>query len=264
MPPLLLHGHLDVVPAEAADWRFPPFSGEIEDGYVHGRGAVDMKDFDAMILSVLRARAAGRRGRRPADRAGVHRRRGGRRARRREQLVDEHRDLLADCTEAVGEVGGFSATVRGQRLYLIEAAEKGMAWMRLTATAPPATARCATPTTRSPGSPPRSPGSARTSGRCAPTPSMQVLLAAVGELAAPRRRRRTPMRSSRSSARPPGCSAPVIRNTTNPSMLQAGYKVNVVPGEATAQVDGRFLPGHEDKFLDTVADLSARTSRWSS
>ena len=56
LPPLLLHGHLDVVPAEADDWRFPPFAGEIDGGYVHGRGAIDMKDFDAMILSVLRAR----------------------------------------------------------------------------------------------------------------------------------------------------------------------------------------------------------------
>ena len=50
-----------------------------------------------------------------------------------EVLVEQHRDELAHCTEAVGEVGGFSTTVRGRRLYLVEAAEKGMAWMRLTA-----------------------------------------------------------------------------------------------------------------------------------
>ena len=56
--PLLLHGHLDVVPAEASDWKVDPFAGEIQDGQVWGRGAVDMKDFDAMLLSVVRARAA--------------------------------------------------------------------------------------------------------------------------------------------------------------------------------------------------------------
>ena len=56
-PPLLLHGHLDVVPAEASDWQVDPFGGEIKDGHVWGRGAVDMKDFDAMLLSVVRARA---------------------------------------------------------------------------------------------------------------------------------------------------------------------------------------------------------------
>ena len=56
-PALLIHGHTDVVPANAADWTHHPFSGEIADGCVWGRGAVDMKDFDAMVLSVVRARA---------------------------------------------------------------------------------------------------------------------------------------------------------------------------------------------------------------
>jgi acetylornithine deacetylase/succinyl-diaminopimelate desuccinylase-like protein len=130
---LLLHGHLDVVPADADDWQVHPFSGEIRDGYLWGRGAVDMKDFDAMLLSVVRARA---RARALPDRplvlcftadeeAGGHH--------GAEQVVLQRPDLLEGCTEGVGEVGGFSATVRGQRLYLIEAAEKGMAWMRLTA-----------------------------------------------------------------------------------------------------------------------------------
>src|SRR5829696_6057533 len=119
--PLLLHGHLDVVPAEASDWQVDPFGGEIKDGQVWGRGAVDMKDFDAMLLSVVRARAA-------ADAAperevvlcftADEEAGGGHGAK---VLVEEHADLFADCTEAVGEVGGFSATVRGRRVYLIEA-----------------------------------------------------------------------------------------------------------------------------------------------
>ena len=120
-------GHLDVVPADADDWQVHLFSGEIQDGYVWGRGAVDMKDFDAMLLSVVRARAeAGAVPERPMvlcftadEEAGGHK--------GAEYLIKEHLDLLADCTEAIGEVGGFSTTVRGQRLYLIEAAEKGMA-----------------------------------------------------------------------------------------------------------------------------------------
>ena len=131
--PLLLHGHLDVVPAEADDWAVPPFSGEVQDGCLWGRGAVDMKDFDAMLLSVVRARArAGAKPDRPMvlcftadEEAGGHQ--------GAEQIVLKRPDLLDGCTEAIGEVGGFSATVRGRRLYLIEAAEKGMAWMRLTA-----------------------------------------------------------------------------------------------------------------------------------
>jgi len=133
-PPLLVHGHLDVVPAQAADWKTDPFGGEIADGCVWGRGAVDMKDFDAMVLSVVRARAAaGLPPRRPVvlaftadeeagSRKGAH------------WLVDHHPELLADCTEAIGEVGGFSLTVRDDlRLYPVQTAEKGMAWMRLRA-----------------------------------------------------------------------------------------------------------------------------------
>src|SRR5215218_4377382 len=130
---LLLHGHLDVVPAAAEDWQVDPFSGEIQDGYVWGRGAVDMKDFDAMLLSIVRDRQrTGRVPDRPItlcftadEEAGGHR--------GAQVLVERHAEELEGCTEAVGEVGGFSATVRGRRVYLIEAAEKGMAWMRLTA-----------------------------------------------------------------------------------------------------------------------------------
>src|SRR5438874_5930713 len=108
---LLVHGHLDVVPAEPAEWSVHPFSGEIRDGYVWGRGAVDMKDFDAMVLAVVRDWR--RRGVRPPrdlvlaftadEEAGSDY--GAR------YLVRQHPDLLAVCTEAVGEVGGFSYAI---------------------------------------------------------------------------------------------------------------------------------------------------------
>ena len=133
-PALLIHGHLDVVPANASDWRQDPFGGEIADGCVWGRGAVDMKDMDAIMLAVVRQRL--REGRKPArdvvlaftadEEAGGNWGAG--------FLVEQHADLFEGVTEAIGEVGGFSVSVGDQRLYAVQTAEKGLAWMRLTAT----------------------------------------------------------------------------------------------------------------------------------
>ncbi len=253
--PLLLHGHLDVVPAEADDWTVHPFSGEIQDGYLWGRGAVDMKDFDAMLLSVVRARArAGAEPERPMvlcftadEEAGGHN--------GAEQIVLKRPDLLEGCTEGIGEVGGFSATVRGRRVYLIEAAEKGMAWMRLTATGNAGHGSMRHPDNAVTA---LSAAVARIGAHEWPvrlTPSMQVLLSSIGELAgveATPENAEDLVEEFGSAARMLGA---VIKHTTNPTMLNAGYKVNVVPGEATAHVDGRFLPGYEDEFFDTLAEL---------
>jgi acetylornithine deacetylase/succinyl-diaminopimelate desuccinylase-like protein len=252
---LLLHGHLDVVPAEASDWQVDPFSGEIQDGYVWGRGAVDMKDFDAMLLSVVRARQrAGRVPSRPVtlcftadEEAGGHL--------GAQVLVEQHAEQLEGCTEAVGEVGGFSATVRGRRMYLIEAAEKGMAWMKLTARG---RAGHGSMINRENAITDLATAVARIGAHDWPvrlTPTMQTLLAAVAELAGTEA---TPENAPElieefgGAARMLGA---VIRNTTNPTMLDAGYKVNVIPTEATAHVDGRFLPGFEDEFFATLAEL---------
>jgi acetylornithine deacetylase/succinyl-diaminopimelate desuccinylase-like protein len=254
--PLLLHGHLDVVPAEASDWQVDPFAGELKDGQVWGRGAVDMKDFDAMLLSVVRARAAADAA---PDRevvlcftadeeAGGHHGAG--------ILVDQHADWFADCTEAVGEVGGFSATVRGRRVYLIEAAEKGMAWMRLTARGRAGHGSMINDdnaVTRLAGAVARI-GAHQWPVRL--TPTMEVLLATVGELAGTEA---TPDNAEAlveefgDAARMLGA---VIRNTANPTMLRAGYKTNVIPTDAQATVDGRFLPGYEDEFFATLRELA--------
>src|SRR6478672_9822579 len=136
--PLLIHGHLDVVPADKDEWSVDPFAGEIKDGCVWGRGAIDMKDMDAMTLAIVREWA--RTGKRPprdivlafvsdeeaGGRQGAH------------YLVDNHRDLFADCTEAISEVGGFSVSLNDQlRLYLIQTAEKCINWLRLKASGPP-------------------------------------------------------------------------------------------------------------------------------
>ncbi|WP_370248527.1 M20/M25/M40 family metallo-hydrolase [Nocardioides sp.] len=259
---LLLHGHLDVVPAAAEDWSVDPFAGEVRDGYVWGRGAVDMKDFDAMLLATVRARQrAGRVPERPIvlcftadEEAGGHL--------GADYLVDHHRDELEGCTEAVGEVGGFSTTIRGRRLYLIEAAEKGMAWMRLTARGTAGHGSMINPDN----------AVARLAGAVARigahewpvrlTPTMEVLLATVADLAGTEA---TPENAPAlieefgGAARMLGA---VIRNTVNPTQLEAGYKVNVVPTEATAHLDGRFLPGYEDEFFATLRELCGDGVDW--
>ena len=228
-PPLLLHGHLDVVPAAAEDWQVDPFAGEIQDGFVWGRGAVDMKDFDAMLLCVVRARAgAGAAPDREMvlcftadEEAGGHK--------GAEVMIEEHADEFADCTEAVGEVGGFTATVRGRRIYLIEAAEKGMAWMRLTARGRAGHGSMINDdnaVTRLAGAVARI-GAHQWPVRL--TPTMEVLLATVADLAGTEA---TPENaealieefgtprgcSARSSATPPTrrCSARATRSTSSP------------------------------------------------
>ncbi len=253
--PLLLHGHLDVVPAAAEDWQVDPFAGEIRDGYLWGRGTVDMKDFDAMLLAVVRHRQrTGRVPERPIrlvltadEEAGGHS--------GAQFLVEQHRDELEGCTEAVGEVGGFSVTVRGRRLYLIEAAEKGMAWMRLTARGTAGHGSMINPdnaVSRLTAAVARI-GAYEWPVRL--TPTMEVLLATVADLAGTEV---TPDNVDDLVAEFGGAArmlGAVVSNTLQPTMLQAGYKVNVVPTEATAHVDGRFLPGYEDEFLATLDEL---------
>ena len=254
-PALLVHGHLDVVPADAADWRVHPFSGELRDDCIWGRGAVDMKDMDAMILAVVRQRL--REGRRPPrdvvlafpadeEAGGTH---GAR------WLVDNHPDLFEGVTEAVGEVGGFSATIAGRRVYPIQTAEKGMAWMRLTARG-----------TAGHGSMLRPDNAvtelAETVARIGRhewpvrlTPSVRAFLT---EAAAVLGIDFTPDAADEVLAK----LGPITRmvgatltNTVNPTVLSAGYKVNVVPQTASADLDGRFLPGHEDEFFAEVDGL---------
>ncbi len=132
-PGLVVHGHLDVVPANADDWSVDPFSAEIRDGMIWGRGAVDMKNVDAMILAIVRNWT--RTNFTPTrdivlaffadEEAGMTF--GSR------WMTANHPEVFANCTEAISEVGGFSVTVGdGKRLYFIEAAQKGIHWMRLT------------------------------------------------------------------------------------------------------------------------------------
>lgn len=257
---LLIHGHLDVVPAEAADWSVHPFSGTVSDGYVWGRGAVDMKDMCGMMLAV--ARHFKRAGIVPprdlvfafvADeehggKFGAH------------WLVEHRRDLFARVTEAIGEVGGFSVTVPrrdgGQRrLYLIETAEKGLCWMRLTArgraghgsmvhedNAVTAVAEAV----------------ARLGRHEFPlvlTDTVEQFLTAVSEetgLSFDRDDLEGSVAKLGPMARMLGAT---LRDTANPTMLKAGYKANVIPASAEAVVDCRVLPGRRAAFEAEVDAL---------
>ena len=263
LSPLLIHGHLDVVPADAADWTYPPFAGEIADGCVWGRGAVDMKDFDAMVLSVVRARVrAGAPPRRPirlvftADEEA-----GG--AKGALWLVDRHPELLEGCEEAIGEVGGFSLTVNDDlRLYLVQTAEKGMAWLKLIADGRPGhgsfrnTENAVTELAAA---------VARIGRHEWPhkiTDAQQAFLDAISEAFDvefdPDRAEET-LAKLGSIARMVGAT---MSNTANPTMLQAGYKQNVIPGSATGAIDGRIVPGGEDEFFATIEDLLGEKVRY--
>ncbi|MFW6719126.1 M20/M25/M40 family metallo-hydrolase [Streptomyces aculeolatus] len=252
-PALLIHGHLDVVPANAADWTHDPFSGEVADGCVWGRGAVDMKDMDAMTLAVVRERL--RSGRKPPrdvvlafladeEAGGLY---GAR------HLVDTKPELFEGVTEAIGEVGGFSFTVNEDvRLYLIETAQKGMHWMRLTVDG---TAGHGSMTNRDNAITELSEAVARLGRHEFPVRLTKSVRGFLDELGDALGVELDPEDMDATLARLGGIAKIIgatLRNTANPTMLGSGYKVNVIPGQATAHVDGRFLPGHEEEFL---ADL---------
>ncbi|MEW2319326.1 M20/M25/M40 family metallo-hydrolase [Streptomyces bauhiniae] len=255
-PALLIHGHLDVVPANAADWTHDPFSGEVADGCVWGRGAVDMKDMDAMTLAVVRDRL--RSGRKPprdivvaflADEEA-----GGTYGAR--YLVDNHPELFEGVTEAISEVGGFSFTVNEQRrLYLIQTAEKGMHWMKLTVAG---TAGHGSMIHRDNAITELSEAVARVGRHEFPVRVTKTTRAFLDELGDALGTELDPEDMESTLAKLGGIAKLIgatLRNTANPTQLNAGYKVNVIPGEATAHIDGRFLPGHEEEFLTDLDRL---------
>jgi len=260
---LLLHGHLDVVPARADDWSVHPFSGEIRDGVVWGRGAVDMKNMDAMILAVVRDWA--RQGVRPrrdivvaftADEEDSA-------EDGSEFLAAEHPELFEGCTEGVGESGAFTFhDGAGRHLYPIAAGERGTGWLKLTAR-----------------------GRAGHGSKVNHSNAVTRLAAAVARIGAyewPLRLTPTVRAALTELAALYGIEPDLddvdglltklgpaatlveatVRNSANPTMLNAGYKVNVIPGEAVAYVDGRFLYGCEDEFRSTLDELTGPDVAW--
>jgi acetylornithine deacetylase/succinyl-diaminopimelate desuccinylase-like protein len=260
LPALLVHAHLDVVPAVATDWKVPPFAGEVRDGYVWGRGAVDMKDMCAMVLSVLRSWSS--RGLRPrrdivvafvADEEddswyGA------------DWLVAEHAELFDGCAAAIGESGGYTFGVPGAPLYPIGTAERGTMHLRLTANG-----------RAGHGSRPNSENAvvalvetlARIAAHRWPvrlTPAVAAYLAgaahALGEpadLSDPSAVDGLVARLGRAGV----LAAGTVRNSVTPTGLSAGGKVNVIPSSASALLDVRTLPGSSAEVLSTVDSFLA-------
>ena len=252
-PGLVVHGHIDVVPANAQEWSVDPFGGEIKEGMIWGRGAVDMKNMDAMILAIVRDWA--RRGYKPPrdivlaffadEEAGMTY--GSR------FMSANHPEVFAGCTEAISEVGGFSVTVAdGKRLYFVEAAQKGIHWMKLTAQG-------------------RAGHGSMMNDENAIT-QIADAVAKIGNYEWPQRYTQTVKNLFREVARVTGkiydekdlrpllkeigstarMIGATLQNTANPTMLEAGYKANVIPGSASAVIDGRFLPGYEEELNSTI------------
>jgi acetylornithine deacetylase/succinyl-diaminopimelate desuccinylase-like protein len=257
-PALLIHGHLDVVPANAADWTRHPFGGEIADGCVWGRGAVDMKDMDAIMLAVVRQRL--KEGRKPARDIvlsfNADEEAGGKWGAK--PLVEQHRDLFEGVTEAIGEVGGFSLSVGDRRLYAVQTAEKGLSWMRLTATG-----------TAGHGSMIHGDNAVTTIAEAIARvgrhqwplqlpDATKAFLTQAAEALGVDFNPEDPEDPARIIGRLGGMSKMIgatTQHTANPTGLKAGYKVNVIPQTATAELDGRFLPGREDEFFAKLDEL---------
>ncbi|WDH80248.1 M20/M25/M40 family metallo-hydrolase [Microbacterium esteraromaticum] len=249
-PALVVHGHLDVVPAVAEDWTVDPFAGEIRDGMLWGRGAVDMKNMDAMILAAVADLL--RAGEQPdrdlilvffadEENGGVE---------GSALVVQDKPEWFAGATEAISEVGGYSITVDDHRAYLLQVGEKALMWLRLVAKGRAghgsrfhednAVTRLSEAVA----------AIGRTRWPIRLTPTTQALLEGLSELTG------RPVDDPDALAAAAGPAEAFLRSTfrttANPTALSAGYKHNVIPESAEALIDVRVIPGTED---DVLAEL---------
>ena len=253
---LVVHGHLDVVPANAEDWSVEPFSAQIKEGMIWGRGAIDMKNMDAMIIAIFRMWA--RKGIKPPrnivlaffadEEAGSLF--GSR------WMVANHPEVFAGCTEAISEVGGFSVTVAGgKRLYFIEAAQKGIHWIKLSASGRAGHGSMMNPEnalTRISEAVSKI-GNYEWPQRY--TKTVKILFKKIAEVTGKKydeRDLRPLLDEIGPMARMIGAT---LQNTANPTMLDAGYKANVIPQSANAVIDGRFLPELESELNETIRQI---------
>lgn len=255
LPALVVHGHTDVVPADPTNWTVDPFGGVIRDGMLWGRGAVDMKNMDAMIITALQdILGAGKQPKRDLivaffsdeENGGVF---------GSHYVVDEHPELFAGATEAISEVGGYSVTFNGQRSYLLQTGEKALVWIKLIARGPAA-------------------HGSRVIRDNAVT-RLAEAVAALGRRDWPVRLNETTQQLLSELARIQGVDAATVspdelvlatgtaagfllgslRTTSNPTVLKAGYKHNAIPDVAEALIDIRTLAGEEDAVLAEVRAL---------
>jgi acetylornithine deacetylase/succinyl-diaminopimelate desuccinylase-like protein len=250
-PPLLLYGHVDVVTTAGQDWTHPPFAGEQVDGWIWGRGALDMKGGVAMLVDAFLRAARGE-------------------IRPRGDLIllvlsdeehggdfgakfiaEEHADLLEGVRHALGEFGAARMPVSGRRFYPIQVAEKQICWLRGVVRGPGGHGALGV----------KGSASAKLgrilqkldSGRLPlhVTPVARMWIEAMAD-ALPRRQAlvlrsllnpvtaeltlRAPVGQLRTLER-------VLRNTVSPTIIRGGSKINVIPSEIEIELDGRALPG---------------------
>lgn len=254
-PALVVHGHSDVVPAQPDNWSVDPFEGVVKDGMLWGRGAVDMKNMDAMMITALQDILVS--GRQPArdlviaffadeEAGGVlgsH------------YLVDTRPELFAGATEAISEVGGYSITLNGTRAYLLQTGEKSLVWAKLIARGQAAHGsrlihdNAVTKLAEA---------VAKVGRRQWPirlTDTTTELLAELARILGADPQKVGPDELAIATGTAAGFIQATLRTTTNPTMLTAGYKHNVIPDTAEALIDIRTLPGEEDAVLAELAEL---------
>ena len=254
-PALVVHGHTDVVPADAANWSVDPFGGVIKDGMLWGRGAVDMKNMDAMMITALQdILGAGKQPSRDlviaffADEEA-----GG--VRGAHHLVDNHPELFAGATEAISEVGGYSVTLGGERAYLLQTGEKALVWIKLIARG---TAAHGSRVIHDNAITRLAEAVAKVGRREWPlrlTDTTEQLVAELARILRVDPQRLTPDEIVLSTGNAAGFIQATLRTTSNPTLLKAGYKHNVIPDMAEALIDIRPLPGEEDDVLAEIQQL---------
>jgi acetylornithine deacetylase/succinyl-diaminopimelate desuccinylase-like protein len=252
---LVVHGHLDVVPADPANWSVDPFGGVIKDGMLWGRGAVDMKNMDAMILAALTDILGS--GAQPArdlviaffadeEAGGVlgsH------------HLVKNRPELFAGATDAISEVGGYSVDLGGRRAYLLQSGEKALIWIKLVARGD---AAHGSRLIRNNAITKLAEAVAAIGRRDWPirlTDTTTQLLTEVARILGVDPQTTAPDELALATGTASGFIQASLRTTTNPTLLHAGYKHNVIPDTAEALIDIRSLPGEEDAVLAEIAEL---------
>ena len=260
-PPLMLYGHVDVVPVEGQEWTHPPFEGKIVDGYIWGRGALDMKGGIAMFLAaLLRSKAEGLKPAGDIIFAALSDEEGGKNQYGAKFLVKKHKEYFKDVRYAIGEMGGFPMYVGDKKFYLIQVAEKQKCSMEITI--------------RGPGGH----GSMPLRGNDIAAYKMKDILTKI-------QKKRLPLhvttvtrntiegmtshlplpkniilnqllnpRLSQYALKALGNYAPafesMLHNTVNPTVFRGGKTVNVIPSEIVIKLDGRLLPGYTKEDME--------------
>jgi acetylornithine deacetylase/succinyl-diaminopimelate desuccinylase-like protein len=254
-PALVVHGHTDVVPADPTNWTVDPFGGTIRDGMLWGRGAVDMKNMDAMIITALQdILGSGRQPERDLvvaffsdeENGGVF---------GSHYVVDTRPDLFQGATEAISEVGGYSVHLNGLRSYLLQTGEKALVWIKLIARG---TAAHGSRVIRDNAITALARAVAAIGGREWPirlTATTELLIAELARIMEVDPERVGPDELVLSTGTAAGFIQATLRTTSNPTLLKAGYKHNVIPDTAEALIDIRTLAGEEDAVLAEIREL---------